>query len=998
MTIDNASQDVARSRSVSCALFCAMFALLLIDTATAAAAPRKTKSGSAARIKNGAKPVPSADAALPVQAVGQPWPITHAPVRQTTAAIMELERQTPPHALVPSAKPELPYPDRKSLPQNPASPSTSAIPNGSIVSVESVRAGDNAFTARPLLAQTVGTSFTGATLSGVNPTFSFPPDSMGAIGPTQFFVVVNSRMVTFDKATGVEDGVLNVSGDTFFSSVRAGSLACDPRVRFDRLSGRWFVVMINVSFPNRIVLAWSDAASNGVISNTTVWSFAFFVNGAGSSCLADYPTLGIDANALYIGTNLFCNYASSFDGTDGYVISKAGLLAASGTVTRFALASPGGAAGPYTPQGVDNYDPNATEGYFIGVDNISFGKLMLRRVFNPGGAPSISGNIPITLPSTSFPKQVPHLGNTNSTSGYLDAIDDRLFAAHIRNGRLWTAHNITVEATGLSTSYSSTSGRDGVRWYEINGIRSSDNGGVPVIVQSGTVFDSATDVSTARYFWMPSVMVSGQGHAAFGFSTAGTNFHADAATAGRWSSDGAGALQAFSTYTSSTTAYNPPGDYGDYYYGRRWGDYSFTSLDPLDDMTMWTIQEFCDVTNSYGVRVAKLLAPLPATPVSASPPTIAGGVASTVVTVTATSSGGAAFFDPGPDLAPPAVPFNHISATVGGGVVVNSVTYVDPTTVTLDLNTNFAAATTADVTIINPDGQSATGTGLLTIGAGGDPSAHITCPADFAVNTATNATSCGTNVSYTGSHTARANGYPTPTITYSPPNPLPVGTTLVTATATNNLGSQSCTFNVTVIDHTPPAISCPANMRVVAPYGTTSAVVNFTVGASDACGAAPVVSTPASGSSFPLGTTTVNSTGTDAVGNTTSCSFTVTVVAGTALYLVAPCRLLDTRGGTPVPANGVMNLAVTGNCGVPAGATSLAANVAVVNPVTNGLITIYPGPANSVRPLVSTINYTTGRTLANNARITIGPDGTINIFNAASSPVNFLIDVSGYFK
>ena len=92
-----------------------------------------------------------------------------------------------------------------------------------------------------------------------------------------------------------------------------------------------------------------------------------------------------------------------------------------------------------------------------------------------------------------------------------------------------------------------------------------------------------------------------------------------------------------------------------------------------------------------------------------------------------------------------------------------------------------------------------------------------------------------------------------------------------------------------------------------------------------------------------------------------------------------------------------MNLVLTGKCGVPAGATSLAVNVSAVSPPGGGLVTLYPGPANTVRPQVSTINYSAGRTLANNARITIGLDGSINIFNAGS-PLDFLIDVSGYFK
>src|SRR6185436_7762229 len=277
----------------------------------------------------------------------------------------------------------------------------------------------------------------------------------------------------------------------------------------------------------------------------------------------------------------------------------------------------------------------------------------------------------------------------------------------------------------VSTSTGGTTGRDGVRWYELNGIRSTDNGGTPVIVQSGTLFDGASDGTTARYFWVPSVMVSGQGHAAFGFGSAGTNFRSNAATAGRWSGDTLATLQAFSNYTSSSTAFNPSWDVGGSG-GRRWGDYSYTSLDPIDDMTMWTINEFCDTTDSYAVRITKLIAPPPATPASASPSSVATGQSSVNVTITGTATSGRGFFDPGSNLASPARPFSHIAASVTGGVVVNSVTYTSPTAVTLSLNTTSASAGAVNVTITNPDGQTATGNGILTITGGGNPT--ITCP------------------------------------------------------------------------------------------------------------------------------------------------------------------------------------------------------------------------------------------------------------------------------
>src|ERR1041384_2670620 len=90
----------------------------------------------------------------------------------------------------------------------------------------------------------------------------------------------------------------------------------------------------------------------------------------------------------------------------------------------------------------------------------------------------------------------------------------------------------------------------------------------------------------------------------------------------------------------------------------------------------------------------------------------------------------------------------------------------------------------------------------------------------------------------------------------------------------------TCTFTVKVNDTQPPTITCPANIFVAANASCPPAVsrtVNFTTTASDNCPGLTVVCTPASGSIFPVGTTTVTCTATDASSNTATCSFTVTV-------------------------------------------------------------------------------------------------------------------------
>ena len=78
-------------------------------------------------------------------------------------------------------------------------------------------------------------------------------------------------------------------------------------------------------------------------------------------------------------------------------------------------------------------------------------------------------------------------------------------------------------------------------------------------------------------------------------------------------------------------------------------------------------------------------------------------------------------------------------------------------------------------------------------------------------------------------------------------------------------------------DTTPPVLSLPADL-VLDATGPAGAVAVFTATAKDDDGLAyPVSCAPASGSTFPIGTTTVSCQATDAAGNTALGSFRVTV-------------------------------------------------------------------------------------------------------------------------
>ncbi|MBK6937492.1 MAG: HYR domain-containing protein [Chitinophagaceae bacterium] len=100
--------------------------------------------------------------------------------------------------------------------------------------------------------------------------------------------------------------------------------------------------------------------------------------------------------------------------------------------------------------------------------------------------------------------------------------------------------------------------------------------------------------------------------------------------------------------------------------------------------------------------------------------------------------------------------------------------------------------------------------------------------------------------------------------------------------ATDVCGNAAeCAQIITVNDQTAPVITCPSNITATTPIGSCTAIVNYTVTATDNCaGAVTIVSTPASGTAFPIGVTTVTSTATDACGNRSTCTFTVTVLDG----------------------------------------------------------------------------------------------------------------------
>src|SRR5205823_9307873 len=104
----------------------------------------------------------------------------------------------------------------------------------------------------------------------------------------------------------------------------------DPRMLYDPVTSRWFAVQItlNESTNNRILIARSDTSNPA-----GPWKAVALTTS--NNLFADFPTLGLDANGLYVGTANYTNSSVTTNSNVGlYSIPKADLLATTPSLAR----------------------------------------------------------------------------------------------------------------------------------------------------------------------------------------------------------------------------------------------------------------------------------------------------------------------------------------------------------------------------------------------------------------------------------------------------------------------------------------------------------------------------------------------------------------------------------------------------------------------------------------------------------------------------------------
>ncbi len=149
---------------------------------------------------------------------------------------------------------------------------------------------------------------------------------------------------------------------------------------------------------------------------------------------------------------------------------------------------------------------------------------------------------------------------------------------------------------------------------------------------------------------------------------------------------------------------------------------------------------------------------------------------------------------------------------------------------------------------------------------------------------------------------------------------------------------------------------------------------------------------------------TITATATDSLGNTSEFSLCHAVVTNAKFFTLTPCRVIDTRnptgpdGGPAILSAGSRDFTLAGQCSIPATATAVAVNIAVTQSTNGpGFLTLFP--AGTVKPGISSINYSAGQTRANNAIVPVNAAGAITVYCAqGGGTVQLILDVNGYFQ
>ncbi len=399
-----------------------------------------------------------------------------------------------------------------------------------------------------------------------------PPDTSGAVGPTHVVVALASEL-RYQSRTG--DSIFRTNMDLFWGGL--ATTAYDPRVVYDPYGGRF--IMSAIGDPDgtnpKILIAASKTSDP-----EDGWHRFSERTDLVNPVFPDSPTLGFNKNWVVVQANMYNKTTFGFFRSEVFVYTKSSLYAGTESFRRLS----------FPPEFGDSQVPAVTmdsahnllymiqnwNGYVTNEFGDTFGYL---RIFNIAGAIGAE-RIVLTdaLDRPVFAKKaggpwdtiapndqdfLPQLGSTNK----IYAGDARIQSLMFRDGLLFAAHTVFYPAL--------TPNRAAVQWWA-----TTPTG---VIIQNGDIDDPTGLV----HYAYPSIGVNSDLDVLVGYTRFSASQYPSANYSFRAGSDAFDFLRNDVVLKAGDAPYYVP------IAGlNRWGDWSATVVDPVNDTDLWTLQEY----------------------------------------------------------------------------------------------------------------------------------------------------------------------------------------------------------------------------------------------------------------------------------------------------------------------------------------------------------------------------------------------------------------------
>jgi len=426
----------------------------------------------------------------------------------------------------------------------------------------------------------VVTNFDGSDNSN---TLITPADSNGAIGPLHFVEFINGFFAVYNKTTG--EAIRRISDTQFWNNAGVSpSTVADPRTIYDPISQRWFASQVDFDGSaqdptfesNDFLLAVSDTSDP-----LGSWHAFSFVADPTAVHFADFPTLGVDSNAVYISGDMFHGENNPL-GSVLVSIPKTDLLASPPVITNRSFQS----LASYSVRGQVLQPAVCLDGSASGIvlattDILGESSLKLSRVLNSGGTnATMAPATTLVVPSYTAPLDATQPDGTATV-----AVNDARFSAkaYVVKGIIYAVHNVEVNS------------RAAIRWYRIDAASQT-------VLESGTIADSNLDL------FFPSIAANTNGTMVIGCNGSSIDTLVSCYAIVGETVNGVTTFGNLMLLATGGDVYHDLFEQIGFSDDSRWGDYSATMIDPVDPTRFWLINMVPLDAETWVTQISQVLA------------------------------------------------------------------------------------------------------------------------------------------------------------------------------------------------------------------------------------------------------------------------------------------------------------------------------------------------------------------------------------------------------